>query len=233
MSWENRIMYRIRSPEPRRIFATLLGSLVLITVGTTLAAQQKPDNAPGEETKKKTASHKQPSATSQPSNSAGASKTAPKTKTSQDPEPPREASPAEILKRLQQDTRRLPRPVTHASNHGSLRRRVQAPNPDDHNAIRPAAHKLLPDGSRIVDRPGRLTSEGEYFTFSFESRGRGAPELPIRLLPNRLLEDMEIASAGGTKNVVFVVSGEVTEYRGVNYLLVQKLLVRPNMGNFK
>jgi hypothetical protein len=32
---------------------------------------------------------------------------------------------------------------------------------------------------------------------------------------------------------VFIVSGEVTEYHGVNYLLVQKLLIRPSMGNLR
>lgn len=210
-------MYHKRSAAPRGVFPPLLCALLLITAGAALSAQQKPDD-------------KQPTATSQPGTPTGVSKSAEKNK---DPEPPREASPAEILKRLQEDTQNLPRVVTRPTNHGSARRRVPASNPDDRNAIQPAAHKLLPDGSRIVDRPGRLTSEGEYFTFSFESRGRGAPEMPIRLLPNRLLEDMEIASAGGTKHIVFVVSGEVTEYRGVNYLLVQKLLARPNVGNLK
>jgi hypothetical protein len=52
-------------------------------------------------------------------------------------------------------------------------------------------------------------------------------------LPNRLLEDMEVASAGGSKSVVFIVSGELTEYHGANYLLVQKLLTKPNLGNLK
>ncbi|HVP11521.1 MAG TPA: hypothetical protein VMV94_10080 [Phycisphaerae bacterium] len=101
------------------------------------------------------------------------------------------------------------------------------------NAVGPVNPKLMPDGYRIVDRPGRLTREGDYWIFSFESRGRGETELPIRLLPNRLLEDMEMASSAGSKEVVFVVSGEVTEYHGVNYLLIQKLLTRPDLGNLK
>ena len=44
---------------------------------------------------------------------------------------------------------------------------------------------------------------------------------------------MEIIAEGGRKSVVFVVSGEVTEYRGVNYLMIQKLLIRPDLGNFR
>jgi hypothetical protein len=78
-----------------------------------------------------------------------------------------------------------------------------------------------------------LTREGDYYVFSIESRSDGPPEPPIRVLPNRLLEDMEIASAGGTISAVFLVSGELTAYHGVNYLLVQKLLTRPKLGNLK
>lgn len=219
-------MYCERPAGHRGVLVSLLGACLLITTCAVLSAQQQSDNGQDKDAGKKAADDNQSRATSQP----GASDTAAAQK---DPEPPREASPAEILKRLQEDTRNLPRPVTSPTRPGSVRRRVPAPNPDLRNAIQPTAQKLLPDGSRIVDRPGRLTSEGEYYTFSFESRGRGAPEMPIRLLPNRLLEDMEITSAGGTKPIVFVISGEVTEYRGVNYLLVQKLLARPNIGNFK
>jgi hypothetical protein len=227
---EVRIMNCKRPVGQRGVLATLLSVLLLTTAGAALSAQKNAnDNLAAQKQSPKATN--QPT-TTQPDDSAASKTTSKKTKT-EDPEPPREASPAEILKRLQEDTRNLPKPITSPTRPGRVRRRVPAPNSDLRNAIQPAAQKLLPDGSRIVDRPGRLTSEGEYFTFSFESRGRGAPEIPIRLLPNRLLEDMEIASAGGTKPIVFVVSGEVTEYRGVNYLLVQKLLARPNIGNFR
>ena len=101
------------------------------------------------------------------------------------------------------------------------------------SSIVPLMPKLYPDGYRIVDRAGRLTREGDYYTYSFETRTEGTPELPIRLLPNRLLEDMEVTSAGGAKPIVFIISGELTEYHGVNYLLLQKLLTRPNLGNLK
>jgi len=101
------------------------------------------------------------------------------------------------------------------------------------NAVVPVQPRLFPDGYRIVDRPGRLVREGDYYMFSFEARSETAAELPVRLLPNRLLEDMEVVSAGGTKPVVFVISGEFTEYHGTNYLLLQKLLTRPSLGNLK
>ena len=147
-----------------------------------------------------------------------------------DPEPRHEPSSADILKELQKDARQQGRAVTHPRELGGTRRYVKVPGG---KRAATAATKLLPDGSRLVDRPGRLTRVAGFFTFSFESRGTGAPELPMRLLPNRLLEDMEIVSAGGERPLVFIVSGEVTEYRGVNYLLVQKLLVRPDLGNLR
>ncbi len=147
-----------------------------------------------------------------------------------DPEPRREPSYSEILRELQREGRRDAKAVVRPGVTGITPRAIEQPVG---NAIRPVENKLLPDGSRLVDRPGRLTREGEYFVFSFESRGQGAPERPVRLLPNRLLEDMEVYSEEGSRPVVFIVSGEVTEYRGVNYLLIQKLLVRPETGNLR
>jgi len=147
-----------------------------------------------------------------------------------DPEPRREPSYAEILRELQKESRKEGKAVVRPGIEGVAPREVEQP---PGNAIAPPEGKLLPDGSRLVDRPGRLTRDGEAFTFSFESRGQGAPERPMHLLPNRLLEDMEMFSENGTKPMVFVVSGEVTEYRGMNYLLIQKLLVRPETGNLR
>jgi hypothetical protein len=150
-----------------------------------------------------------------------------------DLEPPHEPTPSEILKELSKQNDAAPRPVVSPARPGlTVRKEVQSSDLPP-NAIVPPSPKLLPDGYRIVDRPGRLTREGDYYTFTFESRSQGTPELPIRLLPNRLLEDMEITSEAGSKPVVFLVSGELTEYHGVNYLLLQKLLTKPNLGNLK
>ena len=148
------------------------------------------------------------------------------------PPPPREPSAADILKELSKDEYAGSRPVIRPNRPGQPIRPA-SPEALPHNAVAPVSPKLYADGYRLVDRPGRLTREGDYYTFSFESRGEGPAELPIRLLPNRLLEDMELASEGGTKSVVFVVSGELTAYHGANYILVQKLLTRPNLGNLK
>ena len=149
-------------------------------------------------------------------------------------EPPREPSATDILKALTKPEDAPPKPVILPTEPGqTIERKEVDPAILPQNAVAPITPRLYPDGYRIVDRPGRLAREGDYYVFAFESRGRGEAELPIRLLPNRLLEDMEIASAGGTKPIVFLISGELTEYHGVNYLLVQKLLTRPELGNLK
>jgi hypothetical protein len=163
----------------------------------------------------------------------GPRKTESEKKTSSDLEPPREPTPEEILRELTRQSGAAPRPVIPPARPGQTVRRTVDASTLPPNAIAPPTPKLFPDGYRIVDRPGRLTREGDFYTFTFESRSEGIPELPIRLLPNRLLEDMEIVSEGGTKSVVFLISGELTEYHGVNYLLIQKLLTRPNLGNLK
>lgn len=150
-----------------------------------------------------------------------------------EPRPRRLAPSSDVLDRLRE--RRDRTPVIPPVQPGVKRvERTQiADNAIPENALRPVDRKLMPDGARIVDRAGRLTRDGDYLTFTFESRGEGPIEVPLRLLPNRLLENMEQIAEDGRKSVVFVVSGEVTEYRGVNYLLLEKLLIRPDLGNFR
>lgn len=147
-------------------------------------------------------------------------------------EPRREPSAAEILRELSRHGD-APKPVILPVTPGQQRQVVVDSAAIPPNSVTALNTKLFPDGYRIVDRPGRLAREGDYYTFSFETRTEGPVEIPIRLLPNRLLEDMEIVSAGGTKPIVFIISGEMTTYHGVNYLLVQKLLTRSYIGNLK
>lgn len=153
--------------------------------------------------------------------------------TTGDPQPRREPSPTEILRELSKVGSKTAAPVTRPVQPGQTTRTLAAEEALPPNAVAAPAAKLLPDGYRLVDRPGRLARQEDFWVFSFEDRGQGAPELPIRLLPNRMLEDMEDMSAGGTRPIVFIVSGEVTEYRGLNYLLIEKLLTRPDLGNLK
>jgi len=155
-------------------------------------------------------------------------------KTTEDgPPPSRRVNARDILDRMRSN-RRESQPILPVRPGVTREQRVNAaPGAVPGNAVAPVNRKLRPDGSRLVDRAGRLTHSGDYLTFTFESRSEGTEELPLRLLPNRLLEDMELISESGRKPIVFVVSGQVTEYRGVNYLLVEKLLQRAELGNFR
>jgi hypothetical protein len=90
---------------------------------------------------------------------------------------------------------------------------------------------LLPDGYPLK-RTGRLVYDGAWWTLVAEGAGQESnPERPIRLLPNRLLETMEATSVGGTRPVLFSVTGQVTEYRGTNYLLVLNVMIKRDQGN--
>ncbi len=147
-------------------------------------------------------------------------------------DPKREPSAEDVLNMLT-PKEGVAQPIVRPNLPNSVRPTTISPEGQPRNAIVPVDTKLLPDGYRVVDRPGRLQREGDYWIYAFESRSTRQVEAPMRLLPNRALEDMEITSAGGTRGVVFLVSGEVTEYHGVNYLLVQKMLIRPNLGNLR
>lgn len=90
---------------------------------------------------------------------------------------------------------------------------------------------LLPDGY-AVKRTGRLVYDGLWWTLAPEGVGQDtAPEKPIRLLPNRLLETMEATSVGGSRPMLFTVQGQVTEYRGTNYLMVLNVMIKRDQGN--
>jgi hypothetical protein len=219
---------------------TLVLAGTLATIGGTTALQgqslpSKPGHEPPPAADKTAATTSKPAASQPPATQpAVGEKTGDKKATTQrsDPEPRREPTPSEILKALTKSGE-APRPVVRPVTPGQSERTRVDNTALPTNAVAPVTPKLLPDGYRLVDRPGRLAREGDYWVFTFENRSRGEAEIPIRLLPNRLLEDMEAVSEGGTKQVVFVVSGEITEYHGVNYLLIQKLLTRPDLGNLK
>ncbi len=105
----------------------------------------------------------------------------------------------------------------------------QAPLPRLSTAVRP----VQPDGMPLVSRPGRVTQEGLWWVFVFESDRPDSPEPPLKLLPCRSLELMIQAHARGTAGLVFIVSGEITAFDGENYLLVRSALRGVEMGNIR
>ena len=85
--------------------------------------------------------------------------------------------------------------------------------------------------SILVDRPGRLmrTAAGNGWVFQFRPMpNEKLPLRPMELLPCTLLEEMEKELAAGGPGTVFIINGEVANYRGNRYLLVTKALVELN-----
>jgi hypothetical protein len=168
--------------------------------------------------------------------SAGDQTTANVTETESDAEKPasdtREPTAEEIMQRLLEHRAR--RPLV-------LPERVTTVSPDDNDSretdgeASPTGRRKQswPEGALLIDTIGRILPTDDGWTFTFEDRGDEPAHPPIRLLPSRLLENAIAISAGGTRGTVFVVSGEITLHDGTNYLLLRKLLVRRDLGNFR
>ncbi len=91
----------------------------------------------------------------------------------------------------------------------------------------------LRDGQSLNDVVGRLVREGEWWTFVFESDKLDAPRPALRLLPNQQLERLVRETRGSSDSVVFVLSGEATQFENTNYLLVRKSFRRRSSQNLK
>jgi len=88
------------------------------------------------------------------------------------------------------------------------------------------AVKILPEGSLIVDRVGRLTkgADGQSWEFNFESDGQALKDPPLVVLPNRNLMLMEDLIKQTNQDLKFRVTGSITDYRGRNYVLFIKAI---------
>jgi hypothetical protein len=86
---------------------------------------------------------------------------------------------------------------------------------------------VLREGTPIVNRVGRVNvgADGAQSEFVFESDGQALRDPPLLLLPNLRLVLMEDVARNNTREPRFRVSGVVTEYRGRNYLLLDKVTV--------
>lgn len=89
------------------------------------------------------------------------------------------------------------------------------------------------EDTQLVDRPARIVPGDPWWMLALDDLGQGGGEDPVRLLPNQVLETALALTGGGTRNIVLIVSGELTVYRGTNYLLLRKVLVRRDLGNFR
>jgi hypothetical protein len=85
---------------------------------------------------------------------------------------------------------------------------------------------MLPEQAQIFDRVCRLgpTQDGLHQQLTFDADGSTLRDPPLIVLPNLKLADMEKA-AGDQHNTRIRATGMVTEYRGRNYILLQKIVV--------
>lgn len=104
-----------------------------------------------------------------------------------------------------------------------------ADRPGADAGVGPDGHPLLIEGTMIVERPGRLIRDENHPRFVFHLGGDTGSPRTMELLRNQVLETMEReAEAGFTE---FIISAEVTRYRGANFLLLRKVLRRTDDGN--
>jgi hypothetical protein len=91
-------------------------------------------------------------------------------------------------------------------------------------APNPPQPTLMREGSPILDRTGRLTksADGQTSEFTFDADGKNMQDPPLIILPNLTLMSMENLVTSTSKDVKFRVSGTVTEYKGRNYILIDK-----------
>jgi hypothetical protein len=100
-------------------------------------------------------------------------------------------------------------------------------------AVAPSAPvvNVLREGTFLVDRVGRLsrTADGSQAEFVFESDGTAMQDPPLVIVPSLKLQQMEDAVSTAIKDPRFRVSGTLTEYRGRNYILLDKVVVVPDI----
>jgi hypothetical protein len=96
-------------------------------------------------------------------------------------------------------------------------------------AVAPGAPQIavLREGSYVVDRVGRLSkaADGASWEFTFESDGRAMKDPPLKVLPNLKLQMMEDQLRDFRRDLKFRVTGLITEFRGRNHVLFEKVVV--------
>ena len=97
------------------------------------------------------------------------------------------------------------------------------------NSVAPDAPvlKLAREGTHLIDRSARLnhSADGNQAILTFDTDGKALADPPMIILPNLKLAMMESAVLGRAGDLHFRVSGTVTEYKGRNYILLDKAVV--------
>jgi len=205
---------------------------LLAGLGLTLNAigQESPPESPGKKVApppaKEQANNQGKSAAPDSGDTTGdKAKEAPADPSSDEVRTPRQPSAEDIIREFQKQRPQL-MPLAPVGLEDET---IVSGEDSSKNGVRKAP--LLPDGSLLVDRAGRVIKEGPWWLFVFESDNDSLLEPPMKLLPCQALERMVRESRGGTDSVVFIVTAEVTDFKGENYLLPRKVMRKRNLGN--
>lgn len=87
----------------------------------------------------------------------------------------------------------------------------------------PADMHRLPEGYVIAARQARITRDKDWYLAHLAPTPRLPDAPPLRILPNRRLTTIEGVLAEARAPLMFVVTGHVTEFQGVNYILIENL----------
>ena len=143
-----------------------------------------------------------------------------------DSEPAKKKSQEDVLEQLLDEGSSRPMIITR-----DIPDEVRVPivEPVDPKAKMPL---LVREGDVVINRMGRLGKDRKgTLLFVYEADGRSLSEPPLILLPSLKLEQMErLASKKG--DAKFMVSGEVTVYHGKGYLLLRKVMLYQDLGQF-
>ena len=139
---------------------------------------------------------------------------------------PAEKSQEDVLQQLLKDP--APRPVTQPAQ-GSDAVTIPSVQPVDPKAKTPL---IVREGDVVINRLGRFHLAAKASPlFVYEADAAALSEPPLILLPCRKLELME-QLAKQRPDARFLVSGEITVYHGQGYLLLRKVMLHRDMGQF-
>ena len=88
---------------------------------------------------------------------------------------------------------------------------------------------LIPEGTVLREQPGRFVRRDGLPQFHFTSAGRRTALPAMEILKNSWLASMEGMADVGVSE--FIISAEITQYGGRNYLFLLKYRRQPRHGN--
>ncbi len=143
----------------------------------------------------------------------------------------------ELPEKLRKTLLSLPRPQPIISK--GFNNKEQATNQQNNTGQRSyliggKTRSDLKEGYMIINRVGRLAydPDDKKWLFKFEADGNSLDEPPIALLPSRQLDVMEKTVNEANGPIKFSITGQVTKYQNKNYLLVRRVFIIYDRGNF-